>query len=143
VTESLLTGLLGPLGAAAAPWAVAAAGGVIAVATVVGLGRQRAALERLDERIGRLTAAVTLLTNTAEDGLRGVASELGRVGPAAAKASAPAPAPTTQRQRVAAAAGHGRTVQDIAACEQLSEGEVLLHLLLEKLQSGGARADVC
>jgi hypothetical protein len=140
VTESLLTSLLGTTGAAAAPWALAAAGAVIALATVVGLGRQRSALVRLDERIGRLTAAVSLLTSTTEDGLRGVSAELGRLG--AAPASKP-PAPTTLRQRVAVAAGHGRSVQDIAAAEQVTEGEVLLHLLLDKLQSEGARAEAC
>jgi len=47
------------------------------------------------------------------------------------------------RQRISAAAGHGRSVQDIAATEQVSEGEVLLHLLLDKLKPEGANAEVC
>jgi hypothetical protein len=34
-------------------------------------------------------------------------------------------------------------VQDIAATEQVSEGEVLLHLLLDKLKPEGANAEVC
>jgi hypothetical protein len=34
-------------------------------------------------------------------------------------------------------------VQDIAAAEQTSEGEVLLHLLLEKIQPEGSHAEMC
>jgi hypothetical protein len=44
---------------------------------------------------------------------------------------------------VAAAAGHGRSVQDIAASEQLSEGEVLLHLLMDKLRPEVSSAEMC
>jgi hypothetical protein len=47
------------------------------------------------------------------------------------------------RQRIASAAGHGRSVQDIAATEQVSEGEVLLHLLIDKLRPEAGNAEVC
>jgi DNA-binding NarL/FixJ family response regulator len=138
---------LGTTGAGAA-WALAAAGLTIAVATVVGLLRQRAVLIRLDERMTHLTAAVSLLTNTTEEGWRSAVAELARSGEAAPAAvpphaAVPAPAPESRRARIARAAGHGRSVQDIAAAEQMSEGEVLLHLLLEKIQPEGSHAEMC
>jgi DNA-binding NarL/FixJ family response regulator len=136
---------LGTTGAGAA-WALAAAGLTIAVATVVGLLRQRAVLIRLDERMTHLTAAVSLLTNTTEEGWRSAVAELARSGeaaPAAVPPHAAVPAPESRRARLARAAGHGRSVQDIAAAEQMSEGEVLLHLLLEKIQPEGSHAEMC
>lgn len=134
--------------AAGAAWAVAAAGLVIAVAAVIGLARQRAALMRLDDRMAHLTAAVSLLTNTTEEGWRSVAEEMARLAEArSAKADAPAPPAepprASLRERIATAAGHGRSVRDIAAAEQVSEGEVLLHLLLQKLEPEGSHAEVC
>lgn len=95
------------------------------------LHRQRAATARLEERLSHLTAGLSLLTNTTEDGLRGVALEIGRL---ASVAEGRPRAVTGTRQRIASAAGTGRTVQDIASVEQVSEGEVLLHLLLDKLK---------
>jgi hypothetical protein len=136
---------LGTTGAGAA-WALAAAGLTIAVATVVGLLRQRAVLIRLDERMTHLTAAVSLLTNTTEEGWRSAVAELARSGeaaPAAVPPHAAVPAPESRRARLARAAGHGRSVPDIAAAEQMSEGEVLLHLLLEKIQPEGSHAEMC
>lgn len=130
-------------GNAGAAWALAAAGLVIAVATVVGLMRQRAVLVRLDDRMTHLSAAVSLLTNTTEEGWRTLAAELARRAEPVEPVAPVAAAPRSLRERIAAAAGHGRTVQDIAAAEQVSEGEVLLHLLLEKLQPEGSNAEVC
>lgn len=143
--------LLAAVGTAVgAAWAVAACAVVIAVATLIGLARQRAVLVRLDERLTHLTAALSLLTTTTEEGWRSVAEEIARRGaalPAAAGAASIArsvePPRASLRERIARAAAHGRTVQDIAASEQVSEGEVLLHLLLEKLQPEGSHAAVC
>ena len=87
-----------------------------------------------------LAAGISLLANTTEDGLRGVALEIARL--AGASESKPQ-AQATARHRIAAAAGHGRSVQDIAASEQVSEGEVLLHLLLDKIRPEGSSAEVC
>jgi hypothetical protein len=128
-----------------APWAPAAfAGAAVGVSLLVALGaaaavrRQRLAVAQLEDRVAHLTAGVSLLTNTTEDGLRSVAMEISRL---AGAANAKAGAQLTTRQRIAAAAGHGRSVQDIAASEQVSEGEVLLHLLLDKLKPEAAQAD--
>ena len=92
--------------------------------------QQRAAIERLEDRISHLTAGLSLLTDTTETGLRDVAVELSRLA-AAASATTPKPRAVTQR-RMAGAARRGRSVQDIAAEEQVSEGEVRLRLELEK-----------
>ena len=113
----------------------------IAIASVAVIHRaHRVALGRLDERVSHLAAGLSLLTNTAEEGLRNVAIEVGRLAQTAE--SAPKP-PLSPRQRIAAAAGHGRSVQDIARSEELSEGEVLLHMLLEKLRPETPSAKVC
>ena len=119
---------------------VATVGLLVIVTTLVSNRRQRRRVERLDERLTHLHAGLSLLTNTTEDGLRGVALEVARLAGAAETKPA---AVVSARQRIAAAAVHGRSVQDIAATEQVSEGEVLLHLLLDKLRPEGANAPVC
>jgi DNA-binding NarL/FixJ family response regulator len=92
--------------------------------------RQQAALERVDDRVAHLLAAISLLTDTMEGGLRDVGMEIGRLAGAQA-AGRPTTRSATQR-RVRSAARRGRSVQDIAAAEQLSEGEVRLHLNLDR-----------
>jgi hypothetical protein len=119
---------------------VATVGLLVIVTTLISNRRQRRRIERLDERLTHLHAGLSLLTNTTEDGLRGVALEVARLAGAAETKPA---AVVSARQRIAAAAVHGRSVQDIAATEQVSEGEVLLHLLLDKLRPEGASAQVC
>ena len=119
---------------------VATVGLLVIVTTLISNRRQRRLIERLDDRLTHLHAGLSLLTNTTEDGLRGVALEVARLaGAAEVKPKVVASA----RQRIATAAEHGRSVQDIAATEQVSEGEVLLHLLLQKLRPEGASAEVC
>lgn len=95
--------------------------------------QQRAAIERLDDRIAHLMAAVSLLTDTTETGLRDVAMEIGRLS-AGAKSTPARSRPTTQR-RVARAAKMGRSLADIAASEGVSEGEVRLHLQMDKTRT--------
>jgi hypothetical protein len=112
--------------------------GIVVATIVMARRRQATVLRRLDDRITHLAAGVSLLTNTTEDGLRSVALEIARLTGTADPAPRVQP---TARERIAAAAGHGRSVQDIAASEQVSEGEVLLHLLLDKLKPDTARAD--
>jgi DNA-binding NarL/FixJ family response regulator len=92
--------------------------------------QHQSAIERLDDRIAHLLAGVSLLTDTTEGALRDVAGEISRL---AATTDQPRPRPraVTQR-RVAGEARRGRTIQDIAASEQISEGEVRLRLELEK-----------
>jgi hypothetical protein len=92
--------------------------------------QQRAIIERLDDRIAHLMAAVSLLTDTTETGLRDVATEIGRMS-ATSAAAAPRSRPATQR-RVSRAVKAGHTVTDIAALEGVSEGEVRLHLEMDR-----------
>ena len=118
-----------------------AALGVIGFSAALVIGtRQKVFQKRLDERLTHLTTALSLLTNTTEEGLRAAALEIARISrPGASEAQPQA----TARERIASAAGHGRSIQDIAASEQVSEGEVLLHLLMHRLQPEGSSADVC
>jgi DNA-binding NarL/FixJ family response regulator len=99
---------------------------VLMLAAIVWLHtQQQAAIERLDDRIAHLMAGMSLLTDTTETGLRDVAMEIGRSS--AARTPTPRSRPTTQR-RVARAAKAGRAMNEIAAAEGVSEGEVRLHL---------------
>jgi hypothetical protein len=87
------------------------------------------AIERLDDRVSHLLAGVSLLTDTTEGALRDVATEITRL---ASVKEATRPTPRTTQRRVTTAARRGRTVQDIVAAEQVSEGEVRLRLQLEQ-----------
>ena len=95
---------------------------------VVGLWLQRRKVRNLDGRVAHLAAAMALLTDTLEGGLHDVAREVSRMG------TQPSAAPVVPRNRTAAqrrvrgAAKRGRSVRDIAAAEQMSEGEVRLML---------------
>lgn len=140
MTQQLLAQIL-ILPAATIAMAVAlAASLIVVITTTLSARRQRRAVARLEERLTHLTAGLSLLTSTTEDGLRSVALEVARL---AGAAETRPKAVVTARQRIADAAGHGRSVQDIAATERVSEGEVLLHLLLDKLRSEGTNAQVC
>lgn len=87
---------------------------------------QHRRLARLGDRLAHLTAGISLLTDTVESGMRDVAQEIERIG-AAQSAPKPKARAATQR-RVSTAARRGRSVQDIAAREKMSEGEVRLRL---------------
>ena len=87
------------------------------------------AIERLDDRVSHLLAGVSLLTDTTEGALRDVATEITRL---ASVKDATRPTPRTTQRRVTTAARRGRSVQDIVAAEQVSEGEVRLRLQLEQ-----------
>ena len=102
--------------------------------------QQRSVLERLEDRIAHLNAGIALLTDTTETGLRDVAMEIGRLS-AAKKAPAPKSRPTTQR-RVARAVKQGKSVRDVAADEGVSEGEIRLHLQMDKTRKDRAHATV-
>jgi hypothetical protein len=88
------------------------------------------AIERLDDRISHLLAGVSLLTDTTEGALRDVATEVTRLA-STQDAARPRPRAATQR-RVTAAARRGRSVQDIAATEEVAESEVRLRLQLDQ-----------
>jgi DNA-binding NarL/FixJ family response regulator len=114
---------------------------VVIVGAVVWLHiQQRSVLERLEDRIAHLSAGISLLTDTTESGLRDVAMEIGRLA-AVSKAPSPKSRPTTQR-RVARAVKQGRSVRDVAAAEGVSEGEIRLHLKMDKSRKDRAHAAV-
>jgi hypothetical protein len=114
---------------------VGVGGGVMLLLQVTGLvviGLQRRKVRNLDGRVAHLSAAMALLTDTLEGGLHDVAREVSRLAAqpsaaAAAAAIAPRHRTTTQR-RVRGAAKRGQSVREIAAAEQMSEGEVRLML---------------
>jgi hypothetical protein len=94
-------------------------------------------VQKLDEKLGHFGDAMSLLTETTEAGFKAVAAELDRAtarpndGPAKAAIKKAMPAPSTAA-RISAAARRGRTVPEIAAAEELSEGEVRLRLHMAK-----------
>jgi hypothetical protein len=101
---------------------------VVQAAVGVLIFRQQRAINRLSARLNTLVSGISLLTDTTETGLRDVATEIGRM---ASSTSAPRPRPRAATQRrVASAARRGRTVQEIAAAEQMSESEINLRLQL-------------
>jgi hypothetical protein len=107
------------------------AGGGVLLAALLASFRvqvlQHRRLVRLDERLAHLTAGISLLTDTAEGGLRDVALEIERLASIGMKSTRPKTRAATQR-RVSTAAKRGKSVQDIAATEKMAEGEVRLRL---------------
>jgi hypothetical protein len=103
---------------------------LLQAAGLVAVWLQRRKVRNLDGRVAHLSAAMALLTDTLEGGLHDVAREVARLAAqpsAAAAVAAPRNRSTTQR-RVRGAAKRGQSVRDIAAAEQMSEGEVRLML---------------
>jgi hypothetical protein len=101
------------------------------------LSRMVAASARLEEKVGHLGDALSILTETSEVGFKAIADELSR------RAVAPSPAarPKTPIARMRAAARRGTSIADIAATEHMSEGEVRLRLhLAEHAPAARARA---
>jgi hypothetical protein len=100
-----------------------------------------AVVQRMDEKLAHFGDALTLLTETAEGGFRAVASELDRAGLQAATTGVKKPVlPKPTSARMTAAAKRGRSVEEIASTEQVSEGEVRLRLHLAK-QAAAAKAN--
>lgn len=99
-------------------------------------------LATLENRVTQLTAGIALLTDTTEVGLRDVATEIGRLAaPAAVAPPRPRPRAATQR-RITGAAKRGRSVQEIAALEDVSEGEIRLRLNIDQPSKDKAHAAV-
>ncbi len=84
------------------------------------------AVDRAEDRLAHFSGALALLTETTEEGFRTMALEIAR----AAKGGKPAAEPRVSTTRVVRAARQGRSFADIAADEQVSEGEVRLRLSL-------------
>ncbi|MGE3276365.1 MAG: hypothetical protein AB7O67_14730 [Vicinamibacterales bacterium] len=88
--------------------------------------RMLGAMERAEDRLSQFSGALALLTETTESGFRALALELGRLG----KTGAAAASSRSTNGRVSRAAKRGRSVPEIAAAEDVSEGEVRLRLSL-------------
>ena len=99
-------------------------------------------VQRMDEKLAHFGDALTLLTETAEGGFRAVASELDRAGlQAATPAGVKKPVlPKPTSARMTAAAKRGRSVEEIASTEQVSEGEVRLRLSMAGSCAGSSAA---
>jgi DNA-binding NarL/FixJ family response regulator len=115
-------------------YVVIAAAVVVAAEAVVILRLSRAlrAVARFGERLAHLTSALELLTDTTEAGLASVAQELERHAPQRAARTGRG----VTARRIAGAARRGRSVEEIAASEGLSESEVRLHLQLTQTEGG-------
>lgn len=125
MTTSMFAAAVTPMAAAAAGLAVL---GIVQIALLWKVARSTRAAAEATARVAQLTSALELLTDTTEEGFVNVAAELGRLG---AKPLAPAASRRATTKRIAAAARRGRSVEDIAVAESLSESEVRLHLGLE------------
>jgi hypothetical protein len=99
------------------------------------LSRMVAASARLEEKVGHLGDALSILTETSEAGFRAIADELTR------REAAPVAAPRAKAPiaRLKAAARKGTSIADIAAAEQMSEGEVRLRLHLSEANGAGRK----
>jgi hypothetical protein len=105
------------------------AGSILLLAQIVMLWRfshVMGTIRRYEERLGHLGDTMTLLTETTESGFRAMALEIERLATADAQRHVVRPSST----RIASAARRGRSIQQIAADEQVSEGEVRLRLHL-------------
>ena len=98
------------------------------------LSRMVAASARLEEKVGRLGDALSILTETSEAGFKAMADELTRR--AVLAGPGPRPRARTPLARLKAAARKGMSIADIAAAEQMSEGEVRLRLHLAEHGTG-------
>lgn len=101
--------------------------GLVELAVLGGMVRIVREQRRVAGRIEHLSDALALLTEAAETGFRANAVEISRMASRAGVRSASTQAVAA---RIARAREKGRSIADIAASEQLSEGEVGLHLHL-------------
>ncbi len=112
----LLTGLVAGIGAAAG----------VQTLMVWRATRAMTRLSAIEARVERFGDALTLLTDTTESAFRAVAAEMART-PGKAERIAPAVSAARTR-RIARAATRGASVEQIAAAEDVAEGEVRLRL---------------
>ena len=102
---------------------------VLQVASVAGWWLQQRKVRSLDGRVAHLSAAMALLTDTLEGGLHDVAREVSRLSAVAVTPVAlPVRNQSAAQRRVRSASKRGRTIREIAAAEEMSEGEVRLML---------------
>jgi hypothetical protein len=96
------------------------------------------ALTRLEARLTTFAHSLTLLTDTTETCFQALAAQVAQEDP---RAAASVPGRAMRQRRVVGAARRGRTVDEIAANEELAESEVRLrlHLADSQLPTEGAR----
>ena len=109
------------------------------------LARALGSLKRFEDQLTRCTQGLSLLVDTSEAGFAMLGNELGKLGDGASRRAS---SKVTTR-RVATAAAQGREIEDIAARQGLSEGEVRLRLSLAAAdvsagegRDGGVRGQV-
>ena len=115
--------------------------GLVALVQTLLLWRASRALGRLhavESRVEKFGDALTLLTDTTESAFRVVASEINRT-PGSRVVSRASVARTA---KVARAARRGTTVTEIAAAEEMAEGEVRLRLHLANEKAAPKQAKV-
>jgi hypothetical protein len=108
---------------------------VLQIGVTVWLVKALRTVRTLDERVAHLGDAMALLSETAESGFRAVATEVERL-----RVAQPRRHDARTTARIATAARRGRTLQEIAATEQVSEGEVRLRLHFADPPAGAAEA---
>lgn len=93
---------------------------------LVRLSRRLTTNDRGQERLAHFAEALTLLTDTTEQGLANVAASLNAVG------QKPATRSTTKAttRRIVTAVKKGKPIAAIAEAESMSESEIRLHLEL-------------
>jgi hypothetical protein len=102
------------------------------------LSKMVASSARLEEKVAHLGDALSILTETSEAGFKAVADELTR---RAVAGPVPATRSKTPIARIKAAARRGTSIAEIAAAENMSEGEVRLRLhLAEHAPAARSRA---
>lgn len=104
-------------------------GSILVLAQIVMLWRFThvvGTIHRFEARLGHVGDTMTLLTETTETGFRAMALEIERL----ASAESTRPDPRASATRMTTAARRGRSIPQIAADEDVSEGEVRLRLHL-------------
>ena len=86
--------------------------------------RRELDLSRVEQRLAHFGEALALLTDTTQTGFTSVAAELERTG----GRRPPVTNLAAATRRIVGASRKGRSVQDIAATEEISESEIRLHL---------------
>ena len=98
-------------------------------------------IEQVEHRITKLSAALSLLTDTTEAAFRDVMQEVERQ--TKARNESPFDRRVSAQRRIGLAASNGRTAREIALSEGVSEGEVRLRLrLAQHLEAVTARSAV-
>ena len=98
-------------------------------------------IDHVEHRLDKLSAALSLLTDTTEAAFRDVMQEVERQ--AQAGKESPFDRRVSAHRRIGLAASNGRTAREIALSEGVSEGEVRLRLrLAQHLEAVNARSAV-